>query len=733
MHRPRFPSERQLVPFKTYIEEQDGKEKEYHIPLDKFDSIMNLINASKSAAINFYNRSLLDPDDKENYEEFLTYTKRLDMYRGQFVKEISQDLSVPIRCHAWDDVSLNDPTDEIMFEIFVSDPNKPNMDPVHPEPIRFVVPARNKRFFQNNLQNGKGLIMSFLNYVKPQTESLLPDSYNTSCVTILNDMIYRFGHDEYNPEVVRTGPGLDARFYQFNDASVSDTKRTITFRAEVGFFKYSGTFSHNAPRFAATEGYMHTGVLEQANHVIKDAFKDVAFSYELRVDVSSTVMQKNFSISWTAYRYNKMKTDMYQIVYHAADFKKFEDTNIQQIIREPVSQFLTRMVSMYSIDSRIARRFQEIDCLKQHAIIRQQMRLIQSTEYPVYYYNFKFWTFIASFVPFDVGTNTDYNIVITLINKLSDSVNEAKERLIDERILAERERVDQFYQVNTIVTGQNRLLRDLIRDVNRRIGELPIKTSDLPQGDPRKWLIFGTSKTNEMRLDETLEIQDLTPDNRQAMERKSNLIKAQILNRYFQDAIDEDRDQAQSKGKTPNVFDFLYHTEEMQNLLALGRYDKFEKICPGVFALIIRAFPRGYKTGKSKNNITAVEYWHECIHAMLVEFNIHPNIIRTKTGDSFAPEVQFYIDCVLAHQNKKRRRPIPPVDTGRAVMYDTRYQFNRGLNPPSLFRVDGPGRRTNGLLQARVEEPEDKETKQSLQNEIDSLRRSVNQLALMPA
>ena len=735
MPMPKFPTQRQLIPFKTFVKNNGGLTGTYYIPKDDFNPdeyFKQQIRAYRQCAQVGYNSHIIY-QTPESYNQLLQVLNSLAIVRGHAVFDMLHDTAPSISLQKWDPVDFKSNSDELVFEVLVSDTEKPDMGPKFSEALRFVVAPQHKQFF--NLANRQGLIRTFLLYAQQHTRDVVKAPYDKQVVDVLDDITRQCLSPSFNADMNQTGPSLGGKFYQFNDVSVSDVSSTQEFSGQFQGLSYKASFSHNAPRFAATEGYMHTGVLERANQVLKEVFSVTAFSYEMRVEVTPQ-SGRPFTVSWTVYRYSKLKNDMYQITCITPEPMDFEKTDIKTIVDNPLSSTLSNLnlirVQHFQMSSKHANRLQENELLKEHAAQMRVLKTDLSQEFKTYLYHFNFWTFIASFIPItninQPGT-VNHGIVITLINKMSDFVYESKERLQDNMALAERMRVAHLTEINTVVTGQNKLLRDLIDGVNRRIGQLPIKTSELPQGNTSTWLIFGTSKTDRMDRDMTLEIRNLTPDKRQAMERKSNLIKAEILNRYFSTAILEDQAKARQDSKTPNVFDYLYNTKEMQDFIALSGYDKFEKICPGVFALVIRAFPRGYKDDIKRNNTPAVDYWHDCIETMLTEFGIRPDRFNTKNGDSFAPEVQFYIDSVLAHQNKKRRQPRQLLNTDRSVLYQFSAPGNPGPNPPSLFRYDGASRRAPKLLQAQIEKPETKDCQ--LQGDIDALRRSVNQLALM--
>ena len=176
----------------------------------------------------------------------------------------------------------------------------------------------------------------------------------------------------------------------------------------------------------------------------------------------------------------------------------------------------------------------------------------------------------------------------------------------------------------------------------------------------------------------------------------------------------------------------------MKEYLKQHGYTMFEKICPGVFVLAIRAFPQGYDDKFYVKD--AAQYWKDSITAMLDEFGITSTRFKTKIGEAFDPRVQFYIDSVLAHQNKRKRRHRPHVDTSNSVSYQFNMSSPSGIAGTNPLRYDAPGRRwargRGGGTQSRFEylpdHPSPQPTPQpSLQEDVDALRRTVNQLALM--
>ena len=115
---------------------------------------------------------------------------------------------------------------------------------------------------------------------------------------------------------------------------------------------------------------------------------------------------------------------------------------------------------------------------------------------------------------------------------------------------------------------------------------------------------------------------------------------------------------------------------------------------------------------------------------LLAEYPEQHEILPVKyPRGAFHPQIQYYINSVLAHQNHNTRNPPLPIDMTAAN------QYQAGVGVRMYGRYPGASERIQsarlGQPQIQLEPSHPAKPDSKLREEVDALRRTVNQLALM--
>lgn len=741
-HDADLHSDLQMAPVKFYMENFEETKKKHYLPNSifvKLDDGHKMLQIVKQNAKNAYTNYCINPTSA-NRETFIRAQENLARTRGTLISRMPDPRTTDMIYWRRKDRSIK--SDELLFEFEYCESTTGDKQLQFKLPTRYVVRQNSIDIFKKTNGNKamfKNSIVEFLTLAKiPNGILIESEPAQNFFNNILEDIKEKFelDPDNFKPRIFQTDPTLDAKYTNKNDIGSAGIQNGESFVSDFEQYKYNGLFSTNAPRFSVNQAYMHAGVLERANQVIKQAFRDNPFSIELKLEIEHLETNSKFEVKWTACRYDTAKVNLYEIKLETGQRQDFSE-DLEQIMQTPPSDISVTTMLTQQTDLKKVENLSEVELLRIHQLSHNPKEMLVLNEIITYMYYYNYWTIIISFIPKNTRERKTY-IEITIFHRIGEIVQDNRKSVSVARADTQDQRLIQMHEINTVVLGQNVLLRQLIQEVSTGIGRLPIKMSELPQGHPDKWLIFGTEITDSMQDDYTLEVEGLTPDLREAMERKSNMIKAEILQIYFKNAIDISDTTIGPSNKKSTVFDFLYATDEMKEYIQIHGYTRFEKICPGVFVLAIRAFPQGYHVA-DVFDVDATEYWKTSIEAMLGEFGVASNRFRTKIGEAFDPKVQFYIDSVLAHQNKKKRKQKPPIDTSASVLYQFNHNRPAGTQSANPFSYDAPSRRGVGMAaqrrghtQSRFEIlPDQPNPSQSLQEDVDVLRRTVNQLALM--
>ena len=160
MPMPKFPTQRQLIPFKTFVDNDGGTTGAYYIPRSDFNPAeyyQKCIRAYRQYAQLGYNNHIIHPTP-ESYNQLLQGLNGLATARGHAVLDMFQDTAPSIPLQKWDPVDFKSNTDELVFEVLVSDTAKRNMDPAFSEALRFVVAPQNKQFFNLTNRDRKSVV-----------------------------------------------------------------------------------------------------------------------------------------------------------------------------------------------------------------------------------------------------------------------------------------------------------------------------------------------------------------------------------------------------------------------------------------------------------------------------------------------------------------------------------------------------------------------------------------------
>ena len=700
-----------MLPFKKYMQNasEPGKTKGEYLPLNIvnfYDFGEQKIQYYKQHARNWCSAYALDPID-EKKQKFVISQQKLAKVRGEAVHNLNKHHAQMPR---WGDDTLDLEewkSEDVVFEKIISNLSDARKDAIHQEPIRFVLENSSTSIFHQ--PTTKEHCTEFVQLLLEEPE------IDESSKKILNHITHVIARGGYAPSFSRTPERLDARFDKHNDMAKTERAETETHIWTAEGYRHECRFHKDVPRFPVNKMYMHAGVLEASNQLIRTVFKNQTFSLELTVTSTQTSTGQQWERRWIAYNgYKKGNSNVYD--FHVGLNVDIPAKSIKEIKDDP-PLILSESVNAKHIQRNKVNRLKEIELLQLHVNTRKLEKMKEAPSVVTYLYNYTFWTFIATFYQLNAPHNGyTHGVHITLLHRLSEMVNEWQEEA--------QERLARTRMAQATVIGQNQILRNLIGGLNQRIRALPYRRSTLPKGDGGTWLIFGMNDSPQANADTDMFIyvNRLSSIQRESMERRSNLVKAQILRRYYQQAITE----ANAQGK--KVLEYLYALPEVQTYLSSNGYTIQGKIAPGVFVLICKALPTGYPP--QDRQTTAIVAWRTEMTALLNEYTERYQRFPVKyAGGVFHPQIQYYINSVLAHQNHNTRNPPLPIDMTAA----NQYQAGGGVHP--YGRYPGASERIQsarlGQPQIQLETSHPAKPDSKLREEVDALRRTVNQLALM--
>jgi hypothetical protein len=715
-----------MLPFKKYMENagESGKTKGEYLPfniVNFYDFGEHKIQYYKHFAKNVCSAYAISPIH-DNMLRLENSQKKLARARGEAVNNLHKHHRQQLRGGDGTNFTLEQSRSEhVIFEKIITYLDDARKDTIHQEPIRFVLQNTLSNIFSERTTNDQILDFVELLLKDPEISPL-----DEECLRHMRNVIRNRG---FTPKFVTKPETLDGRFEKHNDIAKTERAESNSHIWTYQNVTYEVKFHKDVPRFPATKMYMHTGVLEASNQLIRKAFSNQTFSLEMTLTYKDT--GNHYERRYIAYNgYKKGKSNVYDLFVGLN--VDIPETPIKEIMEHP-PDIVKQEIRAKHLQHNKVNRLKEMELLQLHMGDEKSTDMYDATSVMTYVYNYTFWTFIATFYQLNAPQNGyTHGVHITLLHRLSEMVNEWQGE--------SQERLQRMRTAQETVNGQNQILRGLIVGLNQRIRALPYRRTTLPKGDGGTWLIFGMNRSDQRNADTDMfiHINRLSSTQRESMERKSNLVKAHILRKYYQQAITE----SNAQGK--KVLEYLYALPDVQNYLARKGYTIQGKIAPGIFVLICKALPTGYPPQAGRT--PAIVAWRTEMTALLTEFTgtHEPKPIKNDNG-VFHPMIEYYISSVLAHQNHNTRNPPMPIDMTGANQYqagyaayqagdgaypnwDGAYQAWYGAYGGSADRFQSARR---GQPQIQLEPPHPAEPDSKLREEVDALRRTVNQLALM--
>ena len=712
-----------MLPFKKYMENagESGKTKGEYLPfniVNFYDFGEHKIQYYKHFAKNACSSYAIDFKKEDNKLRFIHSQKKLAKARGEAVYNLHRHHKQQLRGGDGTDFALEQWRSEyVIFEKTITYLDDARKDTIHQEPIRFVLQNTLSNIFSERTTNDQILDFVELLLKDPEISQL-----DEECLRHMRNVIRNRG---FTPRFVTKPETLDGRFEKHNDIAKTERAESESHIWNSGDKTFEVKFHKDVPRFPATKMYMHIGVLEASNQLIRKAYSNQTFSLEMTMTYKDT--GNHYERRYIAYNgYNKGKSNVYDL---------FVGLNVD-IPETPIKEIMERAPDIVKQEIRAkhlqhskVNRLKEMELLQLHVGKEKSNNMYDATSVMTYVYNYTFWTFIATFYELNAPQNGyTHGVHITLLHRLSEMVNEWQGE--------SQERLQRMRTAQETVNGQNQILRSLIGGLNQRIRALPYRRTTLPKGDGGTWLIFGMNDAAQANADTDMfiHINRLSSIQRESMERKSNLVKAHILRKYYQQAITE----ANAQGR--KVLEYLYALPAVQTYLSRNGYTIQGKIAPGVFVLICKALPTGYPA--QARQTPAIVAWRTEMATLLAEYPEQHEILPVKyPRGAFHPQIQYYINSVLAHQNHNTRNPPLPIDMTGANQYQAgyggypagygAYQAGYGGHPYLYGASDRFQTARRGQPQIQLEPPHPAKPDPRLREEVDALRRTVNQLALM--
>jgi hypothetical protein len=711
-----------MLPFKKYMENagEPGKTKGEYLPfniVNFYDFGEHKIQYCKHFAKNVCAAYAMNPIHN-NMLQLENSQKKLANARGEAVYNLHKHHKQLLRGGDGSVFNLDEWRSEyVIFEKIVSDLSDARKDTIHQEPVRFVLQNSLTSIFRERTTRDQ-----ILDFVELLLKEPGIGPFDEECLRHVRDVIRSRG---FTPIFVTKPETLDARFEKHNDIAKTERAESDSHRWTSGDMTYECKFHKDMPRFPATKMYMHTGVLEASNQLIRKAFSNQTFLLEMTLTYTNA--GNHCERRYIAYNgYKKGKSNVYDLFVGLNI--DIPETPIKEIMEHPPDVVVGHIGAKHLQHNKV-NRLKEMELLQLHMGNQKMEDMYDTTSVMTYVYNYTFWTFIATFYQLNAPQNGyTHGVHITLLHRLSEMVNEWQGE--------SQERLERMRTAQETVNGQNQILRGLIGGLNQRIRALPYRRTTLPKGDGGTWLIFGMNDSAQANADTDMFIliPGLSATQRESMERKSNLVKAHILRKYYQQAITD----ANAQGR--KVLEFLYALPAVQTYLSRNRYTIQGKIAPGIFVLICKALPTGYPPQAGQT--PAIVAWRTEMTVLLTEFTgTHvPTPVKYPNG-VFYPTIEYYINSVLAHQNHNTRNPPLPIDMTGANQYQAgyggypagygAYQAGDGGHQYLYEATDRFQTARRGQPRIQLEPPHPAKPDPKLREEVDALRRTVNQLALM--
>lgn len=716
-----------------------------------------MINAAKRNAQHEYyrqmtndgtdgvNTNLSDPSNTFS-KEFIRAEERLSEIRGRVMQKyisshdsVTDPALVPIKVNEYSDYAI-----ELGVYLHTSD-NK--IEPVLNKPMKKTIVRQTHDIFDEFTdKQSLSLIPKIIELAKFGEEWALPQDTQDSKRHI--DIRASINPDEIIGNVWRHIIHDNGTLKRYGDKTMKlesnygnwdNTAREGVMELDCTFFRYKGLtasfqIARNMPRFTHREVFQSAFTLKKSNLDFSKHMQKCFFNFiDLKVRLVTSSNQ-NIELVWTIH---KNTPDHFHLMHMA--YKSRDPT--QTLLTPPINLSLVTLSANDILDETVG--------VKQHKIKDEsvykadEVKLMQlhaqgvkaCTETGIgnitsdkdsksfgFIYTYDFWTLIGTCIPINDKSANEYLTCYTIIHRCSDfAPNKERKRLraaegVERAGGVERERVPP-------------------QAVHSRAFHVPIArhVRKIPRGD--NWLIFGIIDKNGTEM--YYFIQAPVQSTRILLDQTTRLFQSKIYKIFYPDTI-----TASERGG-------ISLTEYISNRLVVELETQQISSVPGMFALWMRQHPKGQRSDPNEvvNGLytTAPQYWTHLWDEFLRQNNITPwksNLLKRDRDERLEKFELLYA-----------KKEIPP---------DTRQgqEAQRGAFGGGGFRgrgggfrgrgggFQGRGRGGRGGRGGRTSSQYDPYTDQThpafplaeespqiseMQHEIDTLRRSLNQLALLQA